>query len=165
MNKIYLVHLSNSTINQWQTVHVVPTHSTPEMTFLNILNLKIQSFKKLQNWKLESTNIMPHGKFHIRPIDKSQLNAIALRQICFHMTYTRFTLNVPGIAFYICKYSNVRKRILKYCGPQASQVRDNQLVCNRLFCSVWRKVKISQYWWKLLSWNKCNKTKHLPIHH
>lgn len=63
MHKIYLVHLSTSTINRRQTVHVVPTHSTPEMTYLSILNLKIQNFKKLQNWKLESADIMPHGKF------------------------------------------------------------------------------------------------------
>ncbi|EGV99833.1 hypothetical protein I79_014648 [Cricetulus griseus] len=73
------------------------------MTYLNILNLKIQSFKKLQNRKLESANIMPHGEFHIIPIDKSQSNAISLRQICFHITYMRFTQNVPGIKVYICK--------------------------------------------------------------
>lgn len=30
----------------------------------------------------------------------------------------------------------LEKRILKYLRPQAFQARDNQLVCNRLFCKV-----------------------------
>lgn len=37
--------------------------------------------------------------------------------------------------------------ILTYLWSQPFQVRNNQLVCNRLFCKVWRKVKI----WRLLS--------------
>lgn len=128
------------------TVHVVPTHSTPEMTYLSITHLKIQSFKKLQNWKLERANITPCGKLHIRPTDKSQSNASTWRQICFHMIYMRFIQNIPYEIIPIFE-----KGILTYVS-QLFQVRNNQLVCNRLFCKVWRKSRFEGYsvWVKTL---------------
>lgn len=106
------------------------------MTYLSITCLKIQSFKKLQNWKLERVN---NATWKVPYQTNWQVSHMQVHEDKF-----AFIWYIWG-SYRISHMKIIpifEKRILTYLWSQPFQVRNNQLVCNRLFCKVWRKVKV-----------------------